>query len=64
MTAHFAPRRIARLTIGGGTSLFTDRGVLLSGVRQLLVGLAAAGVTYASAGSSARPSWDERGSRE
>ena len=32
--------------IGAATTLFTGRGVLFTGVRQLLVGLAAAGVTY------------------
>ncbi len=32
--------------IGAGATLFTGRGLLLSGIRQLLVGLAAASVTY------------------
>jgi VIT1/CCC1 family predicted Fe2+/Mn2+ transporter len=32
--------------IGAGTTLFTGRGVLFSGARQLLIGVAAAGVTY------------------
>jgi VIT1/CCC1 family predicted Fe2+/Mn2+ transporter len=32
--------------IGAGTTLFTGRGVLFSGIRQLLIGLAAAGITY------------------
>ena len=32
--------------IGAGVTLFTGRSVLFSGIRQLLVGLAAAGVTY------------------
>ncbi len=32
--------------IGAGTSLFTGRGVLFSGARQLAIGLLAAGVTY------------------
>jgi vacuolar iron transporter family protein len=36
----------ALFLIGAGTTLFTGRGVLPSGVRQLLVGFAAAGVTY------------------
>jgi len=36
----------ALFLIGAGTTLFTGRGVLSSGVRQLLVGFAAAGVTY------------------
>src|SRR5262245_26650796 len=37
---------VALFSIGAGTTLFTGRGVLPSGVRQLLVGFAAAGVTY------------------
>jgi VIT1/CCC1 family predicted Fe2+/Mn2+ transporter len=37
---------LALFLIGAGTTLFTGRGVLPSGVRQLLVGFAAAGVTY------------------
>ncbi|MCT2398429.1 VIT1/CCC1 transporter family protein [Novosphingobium mangrovi (ex Huang et al. 2023)] len=37
---------IALATIGAGTSLFTGRGALFSAARQLLIGLAAAGVTY------------------
>jgi VIT1/CCC1 family predicted Fe2+/Mn2+ transporter len=36
----------ALFLIGAGTSLFTGRGVLFSGMRQLLVGMAAAGVTF------------------
>jgi len=32
--------------IGAGTTLFTGRGVLFSGLRQLLVGIAAAGITF------------------
>jgi vacuolar iron transporter family protein len=36
----------ALFLIGAGTTLFTGRGVLPSGARQLLVGFAAAGVTY------------------
>ena len=36
----------ALFLIGAGTTLFTGRGVLPSGMRQLLVGFAAAGVTY------------------
>jgi VIT1/CCC1 family predicted Fe2+/Mn2+ transporter len=36
----------ALVLIGAGTSLFTGRGVVFSGIRQLLIGLAAAGVTY------------------
>ncbi|MGO8865421.1 MAG: VIT1/CCC1 transporter family protein [Alphaproteobacteria bacterium] len=46
VAASLALSGIALFAIGGGTSLFTGRGVLLSGLRQLLVGLAAAGVTY------------------
>lgn len=34
--------------IGVGTSLFTGRGWLFSGARQLLIGLAAAAITYAA----------------
>jgi vacuolar iron transporter family protein len=37
---------IALVLIGAGTSLFTGRSVLLSSTRQLLIGFAAAGVTY------------------
>jgi VIT1/CCC1 family predicted Fe2+/Mn2+ transporter len=37
----------AMFVIGAGTTLFTGRGVLFSGLRQLLVGLGAAGVTFA-----------------
>jgi len=33
--------------IGAGTTLFTGRGILFSGTRQLLIGYAAAGVTFA-----------------
>lgn len=36
----------ALFLIGAGTSLFTGRGILFSGTRQLLVGMAAAGVTF------------------
>ncbi len=32
--------------IGAGTTLFTGRGILFSGMRQLLIGYAAAGVTF------------------
>jgi vacuolar iron transporter family protein len=44
--ASLAASGVALFLIGAGTTLFTGRGVLPSGVRQLLVGLAAAGVTY------------------
>jgi len=37
---------LAMFVIGAGTTLFTGRGVLFSGLRQLAIGLAAAGVTY------------------
>ena len=37
---------VALFLIGAGTTLFTGRGVLFSGMRQLLVGIAAAGVTF------------------
>ena len=36
----------ALMLIGAGTSLFTGRSVPFSSLRQLLVGLAAAGITY------------------
>ena len=38
---------VALALIGFGTSLFTGRGVVFSAVRQILIGYAAAGVTYA-----------------
>jgi vacuolar iron transporter family protein len=44
--AGLAASGIALFLIGAGTSLFTGRGVWFSGVRQLLVGLAAAAVTF------------------
>ncbi len=44
--ASLAASGVALFLIGAGTTLFTGRGVLPSGVRQLLVGFAAAGVTY------------------
>jgi VIT1/CCC1 family predicted Fe2+/Mn2+ transporter len=37
---------LALFLIGAGTSFFTGRGVLFSGARQLLVGMAAAAITY------------------
>jgi len=37
---------LALFLIGAGTTLFTGLGVWFSGVRQLLIGFAAAGVTY------------------
>lgn len=36
----------AMFAIGAGTTLFTGRGVVFSGVRQLAIGVAAAGVTF------------------
>ncbi len=36
----------AMFAIGAGTTLFTGRGVLFSGVRQLAIGIAAAGITF------------------
>lgn len=44
--ASVALSSIALFLIGVGTSLFTGRGILFSGARQLLVGLAAAAVTF------------------
>jgi vacuolar iron transporter family protein len=44
--ASLAASGVALFLIGAGTTLFTGRGVLRSGMRQLLVGFAAAGVTY------------------
>lgn len=37
---------LALAAIGAGTSLFTGRGAMFSAMRQLLIGFAAAGVTY------------------
>jgi vacuolar iron transporter family protein len=34
------------VAIGAGTTLFTGRGALFSGVRQLAIGLGAAAVTF------------------
>jgi VIT1/CCC1 family predicted Fe2+/Mn2+ transporter len=44
--AALAASGVALVMIGAGTSLFTGRGILFSGARQLLIGYAAAGVTY------------------
>jgi VIT1/CCC1 family predicted Fe2+/Mn2+ transporter len=44
--ASLAASGVALFLIGAGTTLFTGREVLFSGLRQLLVGFAAAGVTY------------------
>ena len=46
LIASLAASGVALFLIGAGTSLFTGRNVWFSGVRQLLVGLAAAGVTF------------------
>ena len=45
--ASLAASRLALFLIGAGTTLFTGRWVLSSGLRQLLIGFAAAGVTFA-----------------
>ena len=37
---------LALAAIGGATSLFTGRGFAFSAIRQLLIGYAAAAVTY------------------
>jgi VIT1/CCC1 family predicted Fe2+/Mn2+ transporter len=37
---------VALVLIGAGTSLFTGRNIVLSSLRQLLIGFAAAGLTY------------------
>jgi len=44
--ASLAASGVALFLIGAGTTLFTGRAVWSSGVRQLLVGFAAAGVTF------------------
>ena len=44
--ASLAASSFALLLIGGGTALFTGRGVVFSAARQLAVGLAAAAVTF------------------
>jgi len=46
MLASLALSGLALVLIGAGTSLFTGRGLALSGARQLLIGFAAAGITY------------------
>jgi len=46
LLASLAAGGVALALIGAGTSLFTGRSVLFSGVRQLLIGFAAAGITY------------------
>jgi vacuolar iron transporter family protein len=46
LIASLAASCVALVLIGAGTALFTGRGVAFSGARQLVVGLAAAGVTF------------------
>ena len=46
VAASLALSAAAMFAIGAGTTLFTGRGVLFSGLRQLAIGIAAAGVTY------------------
>lgn len=46
VAASLALSGFALFVIGAATSLFTGRGVLFSGLRQLLIGFAAAAVTY------------------
>ncbi|MFZ3233840.1 MAG: VIT1/CCC1 family protein [Stellaceae bacterium] len=46
LAASLAASGVALFLIGAGTSLFTGRGLWFSGLRQLVVGLAAAGVTF------------------
>jgi VIT1/CCC1 family predicted Fe2+/Mn2+ transporter len=46
VVASLAASGVALFLIGAGTTLFTGRAVWFSGVRQLLVGFAAAGVTF------------------
>jgi VIT1/CCC1 family predicted Fe2+/Mn2+ transporter len=45
--ASLAASGVALVMIGAGTSLFTGRNLLFSGIRQLAIGFAAAGVTFA-----------------
>ena len=46
LIASLAASGVALVLIGAGTALFTGRGAFFSGVRQLAVGIAAAGVTF------------------
>jgi VIT1/CCC1 family predicted Fe2+/Mn2+ transporter len=46
VAAALALSGLALFAIGAATSFFTGRGVLFSGVRQLLIGYAASAVTY------------------
>ncbi len=47
LLASLAASGVALLMIGAGTSLFTGRTVFFSGARQLVIGFAAAAITYA-----------------
>ncbi len=47
IAASLALSAVVMFAIGAGTTLFTGRGAVFSGVRQLAIGLAAAGVTFA-----------------
>jgi VIT1/CCC1 family predicted Fe2+/Mn2+ transporter len=47
LAASLAASGLALAALGAGTSLFTGRGAIFSAMRQLLIGFAAAGVTYA-----------------
>jgi vacuolar iron transporter family protein len=44
--ASLALSLVALFGVGAGVSLLTGRGVLFSGARQVLIGAAAAGVTF------------------
>ena len=44
--ASIAVSTLALFVIGAGITLLTGRRLLFSGLRQVLIGLAAAGVTY------------------
>ncbi len=46
VAASIALSGVALFAIGAGTSLFTGRGIVVSGLRQLAIGLLAAGITY------------------
>ena len=47
LLASLAASGVALVLIGAGTSLFTGRPLIFSSVRQLTIGFAAAGITYA-----------------
>jgi len=46
VTTSLALSAVVMYLIGAGTTLFTGRGMVFSGLRQVAIGLAAAGVTY------------------